>query len=97
MSSGEEAPVLADVDLVQQCLEGNEEAIAELKRSLTPFLSKVLGSYGATKDEIDEILAQLWSDCLSARARSFMFSTAISIEIMVDRHLRQSLDFAQAA
>jgi RNA polymerase sigma factor (sigma-70 family) len=64
MSSGEEAPALADVDLVQQCIEGNEEAISELKRSLTPFLSKVLGSYGASKDEIDEILAQLWGDCL---------------------------------
>ena len=47
MSSGEEAPALADVDLVQQCIEGNEEAISELKRSLTPFISKVLGSYGA--------------------------------------------------
>jgi RNA polymerase sigma factor (sigma-70 family) len=64
MSSGDEPPTLADVDLVQQCIEGSEEAIAELKRSLTPFLSKVLGSYGASKDEIDEILAQLWGDCL---------------------------------
>ena len=61
----EEAPVLADVDLVQQCLEGNEEAINELKKSLTPFLTKVLASYGASKDEIDEILAQLWGDCLT--------------------------------
>ena len=64
MRSGEEAPALADVDLVQQCIEGSEEAIAELKRTLTPFLSKVLSSYGASKDEIDEILAQLWGDCL---------------------------------
>jgi RNA polymerase sigma factor (sigma-70 family) len=64
MSSREEAPALADVDLVQQCIEGSEEAIGELKRSLTPFLSKVLASYGASKDEIDEILAQLWGDCL---------------------------------
>ena len=61
----EEAPVLADVDAVQQCLEGNEEAIVELKKSLTPFLSKVLASYGASKDEIDEILAKLWGDCLT--------------------------------
>jgi RNA polymerase sigma factor (sigma-70 family) len=61
----EEAPVLADVDMVQQCLEGSEEAISEMKRSLTPFLSKVMASYGASKDEIDEILAQLWGDCLT--------------------------------
>ena len=61
----EEAPVLADVDLVQQCLEGSEEAINELKKSLTPFLTKVLASYGASKDEIDDILAQLWGDCLT--------------------------------
>ena len=61
----EEAPVLADVDAVQQCLEGNEEAIVELKKSLTPFLSRVLSSYGASKDEIDEILAKLWGDCLT--------------------------------
>lgn len=64
MSSGDEAPALADVDLVQQCIEGSEEAIGQLKKSLTPFLSKVLSSYGASKDEIDEILAQLWGDCL---------------------------------
>ena len=64
MRTGEEAPALADIDLVQQCLEGNEEAVSELKRSLTPFLSKVLGSYGASRDEIDEILAKLWGDCL---------------------------------
>jgi RNA polymerase sigma factor (sigma-70 family) len=60
----DEAPVLADLDMVQQCLEGSEEAISELKRGLTPFLSKVLASYGASRDEIDEILAQLWGDCL---------------------------------
>jgi len=64
MSSGDEAPALADVDLVQQCIEGSEEAIGQLKKSLTPFLSKVLSSYGASRDEIDEILAQLWGDCL---------------------------------
>jgi RNA polymerase sigma factor (sigma-70 family) len=61
----EEAPVLADVDVVQQCLEGNDEAVSELKKRLTPFLSRVLASYGASKDEIDEILAQLWGDCLT--------------------------------
>ena len=61
----EEAPVLADVDAVQQCLEGNEEAISGLKKGLTPLLSKVLSSYGASRDEIDEILAKLWGDCLT--------------------------------
>ena len=64
MSSREQAPALADVDLVQKCIEGNEVAIGDLKTSLTPLLCKVLGSYGASKDEIDEILAQLWGDCL---------------------------------
>ena len=67
----EEAPVLADVDMVQQCLEGSEEAISEMKRSLTPFLSRVLASYGASKDEIDEILAQLWGDCLTGQRPLF--------------------------
>jgi RNA polymerase sigma factor (sigma-70 family) len=67
----EEAPVLADVDLVQQCLEGSEEAVGELKKALTPFLSRVLASYGASKDEIDEILAQLWGDCLTGQRPLF--------------------------
>ncbi|MGA7216526.1 MAG: RNA polymerase sigma factor [Terrimicrobiaceae bacterium] len=67
----EEAPVLADVDMVQRCLEGSEEAISEMKRSLTPFLGKVLSSYGASKDEIDEILAQLWGDCLTGQRPLF--------------------------
>ena len=77
----DEAPVLADLDMVQQCLEGNEEAIRELKRSLTPFLSKVLASYGASKDEIDEILAQLWGDCLM---------TAISVNRWISLKRREA-------
>ena len=98
MSSGEEAPALADVDLVQQCIEGNEEAISELKRSLTPFLSKVLGSYGASKDEIDEILAQLWGDCLvGPRPLVSCVQWPIGTEIVVNRDLREPLDFAEAS
>src|SRR4029077_1503232 len=97
----EEAPVLADVDVVQQCLEGNEEAISGLKRGLTPFLSKVLASYGASKDEIDEIVAQLWSDCLTGPRPLFRvfnggsalksWLTAISVNrwISIRRHEAQ--------
>src|SRR5262245_40087297 len=65
MSSEPDVPSLSDVDLVQQCIEGGEQAIGELKANLTPILSKVLGSYGASKEEIDEILGQLWSDCVA--------------------------------
>ena len=70
----EEAPVHADVDAVQKCIEGNNEAVSELKERLTPFVSRVLASYGAPKDEIDEILAQLWGDC-STVIPLFMCST----------------------
>ena len=45
--------------------KGTRRLFVELKKSLTPFLSKVLASYGASKDEIDEILAKLWGDCLT--------------------------------
>ena len=45
-------------------LEGTSEAISELKRTDAIF-KQVLASYGASKDEIDEIVAQLWADCLT--------------------------------
>jgi RNA polymerase sigma factor (sigma-70 family) len=96
----EEAPVLADIDLVQQCLEGSEEAINELKRGLTPFLTKVLASYGASKDEIDEILAQLWGDCLTGSRPLFQvfngksalksWLTAISVNRWISLKRRES-------
>jgi RNA polymerase sigma factor (sigma-70 family) len=96
----DEAPVLADLDMVQQCLEGSEEAIRELKKSLTPFLSKVLASYGASRDEIDEILAQLWGDCLTgARPLFHVFNgksalrswlTAISVNRWISLKRREA-------
>ena len=86
--------------MVQQCLEGSEDAIRELKKSLTPFLSKVLSSYGASKDEIDEILAQLWGDCLTgARPLFHVFNgksalkswlTAISVNRWISLKRREA-------
>ena len=96
----DEAPVLADLDMVQKCLEGSEEAIRELKKGLTPFLSKVLASYGASRDEIDEILAQLWGDCLTgARPLFHVFNgksalrswlTAISVNRWISLKRREA-------
>ena len=98
MSSGDEAPALADVDLVQQCIEGSEEAVGQLKRSLTPFLSKVLSSYGASNDEIDEILAQALGGLPGGSAPALpRLQWSLRAEIVADGHLREPLDIPEAA
>lgn len=54
-----------DVDLVEQCLGGNVEAIEELKSLHEDSFRHLLFSYRSTEDEAEEIIAQLWVDCLT--------------------------------
>jgi RNA polymerase sigma-70 factor len=59
-----QSPQIHDIDLVQKCLDGDENAQVELRMSHDSYLRNVLQSYRAGEAEIDEILAQLWLDCL---------------------------------
>jgi len=57
-------PEICDIDLVQQCLNGEEAAIEFLRATYTPYLRNVLQGYRALDADIEETLAQFWVDCL---------------------------------
>jgi len=56
-----------DLDLIQQCLSGDEAAMTLLQATYEPYLRNVLQSYRASDAEIEETLAQFWMDCLIDR------------------------------
>lgn len=58
----------ADIDLAQRCLEGEEEAVTKLQANCNPYLAHVLYEYKASPSEVEELLAQLWADCLAGTA-----------------------------
>jgi len=62
-----QSPQIHDIDLVQKCLNGEEDALTSLRTVYDPYLRNVLQSYRAGEAEIEEILAQLWMDCLIER------------------------------
>src|SRR5215471_19087688 len=53
-----------DALLVRQCLEGESEALTTLRRSYNGDLVNILLSRGATPTESDDLLADLWDDCV---------------------------------
>lgn len=59
---------MRDLDLVERCLEGDPAAINDLKKLHNPYLESLLRSYGAGVDEIEEVMAGLWRDCLASQA-----------------------------
>ncbi len=59
---------LREIDLVERCLEGRDEAILEVKALYSSYLESLLRSYGASADEAAEVVEFLWSDCVVGRA-----------------------------
>jgi len=49
---------------VRRCQQGDPAAIAELREKHHPSLFNILRARGATVDEADELLADLWGDCV---------------------------------
>lgn len=54
----------SDIDLAQRCLEGDDEAIGELRRETAPWLHTCLVAAGASPVEAEELLVSLWTDCV---------------------------------
>jgi len=50
--------------LVRRCQQGDPTALAELREKHNASLFNILRARGATPDEIDELLADLWGDCV---------------------------------
>jgi RNA polymerase sigma factor (sigma-70 family) len=55
---------LREIDLVERCLGGCENAIAEVKSLHNSHLEMILMAYGASGEEAGEVVRILWLDCL---------------------------------
>jgi len=55
-----------DQTLVRRCLEGDTSALAELREEHNASLANILAARGASGEEIKELLADLWGDCVPA-------------------------------
>ena len=97
---------IEDLELVQSCLEEGSNGIISLQQSLASSLSAALKSFGASDDEVEEVLAQLWADCVVAdpprrpllerfdgRASLRTWLSAITINRWISLKRRQSLHF----
>ena len=58
-----------DVALVERALDGNEAAIRELRDQHNSHLKARLLRRGASETDAQEILADLWSDCVMGKFR----------------------------
>lgn len=50
--------------VAQKCRQGNAEALAELREKNHSVLTNILLSRGASQTEADDLLADLWTDCV---------------------------------
>jgi RNA polymerase sigma factor (sigma-70 family) len=58
-------PHSADLELVERCLAGEEEAVSVLRADYAAYLEALLVGRGATPDEAEEIVADFWAGCFS--------------------------------
>lgn len=57
---------LDDFQLVQRCLDGQPEALREIQVTHRDALMSFLVNKGALQQEAEELVSQLWADCLIA-------------------------------
>ena len=60
--------------LVQQAQQGDAEALAELRGQCQAPLLSILRSRGAGETEAEEILADLWSDCVPGAGKACLLA-----------------------
>ena len=58
------SPIEPQQQLMRQAQQGDAEALARLRDELQPALLGILLSRGAGRSEAEDILADLWSDCV---------------------------------
>jgi RNA polymerase sigma factor (sigma-70 family) len=49
---------------VEKCLDGDEAALTALRQQCHSKLAKILSARGATATETEDVLADLWADCI---------------------------------
>src|ERR1051325_11267607 len=56
------------VSQAARCREGDLQALAELRQQCHASLTNILLARGATRTEADDLLADLWADCVPGNA-----------------------------
>jgi len=96
-----EAAVLTDLELTRKCLEGDVSALTRMQRRYSGDLRAFLVGAGATKSEAEELLTNLWTDCITGKpllaryrgtAPLIAWLKTVLMNDLVDRRRRQSLE-----
>jgi len=96
-----ELAALSDFELTRKCLEGDVSALTRMQRRFGRDLTAFLIGAGATKSEADELLTNLWTDCITGKplllryrgtAPLIAWLKTVLMNDLVDRRRRQSLE-----
>lgn len=92
---------LSDFELTRKCLEGDASAMTRMQKRFGPDLHNFLLGAGATKSETDELLTDLWTDCITGKplllryrghAPLIAWLKTVLMNDLVDRRRRQSVE-----
>ncbi len=96
-----ESAALTDLELTKRCLDGDASALEWLRTRFNRELHLFLVGAGASKSEADELLANLWTDCIAGKplllryrgtAPLVAWLKTVLMNDLVDRRRRQSLE-----
>jgi RNA polymerase sigma factor (sigma-70 family) len=96
-----ELVALKDFELTRKCLEGDAQALTEMQRKYGRELTVFLLSAGATTTEADELLTNLWTDCITGKplllryrgtAPLIAWLKTVLMNDLVDRRRRQNVE-----
>ncbi len=96
-----ELAAVADLELTKRCLEGDVSALKRMQTRFGGELRAFLLGAGATKSEAEELLTNLWTDCITGKPLLLRYRGAapliawlktVLMNDLVDRRRRQSLE-----
>jgi len=91
----------ADLELARKCLDGEASALRRMQARFGGDLQAFLLGAGATKSEADELITNLWTDCITGKplllryrgtAPLIAWLKTVLMNDLVDRRRRQSVE-----
>jgi RNA polymerase sigma factor (sigma-70 family) len=91
----------ADLELARKCLDGDAPALRRMQVRFGGDLQAFLLGAGATKSEADELITNLWTDCITGKplllryrgtAPLIAWLKTVLMNDLVDRRRRQSVE-----
>jgi len=101
MKMSRESAALTDFELTRKCLDGDPQALTQMQRKYGRELTAFLLCAGATTTEADELLTNLWTDCITGKpllaryrgsAPLIAWLKTVLMNDLVDRRRRQSIE-----